>query len=359
MTERLSPNPESFPWLIRISGVFEGWTEEIMSRLGATPVKKLGQEYHLVRMADPGLLREADEAMFVRWNLPVQHSWPCCPQKMEDFVERAAQALWRKFGAMKPQTVQVGVLHPGAAHPYYKHLAVNLRGRTMQLFPPFDISTQDVEGQNPDAPTLFCMVGKEGLFAGMQSPGDSNGFYPGGTKYVSRNIPGTISRAGAKIAESLHDLLLHRRMAPGAGHWLELGASPGGMTSELLARGYHVTAVDRAPLDARLDRAPDLTFVRAGVADFLAPDGEIYDAMLCDLNGDARDSIRHVMRLSRHLKRDGLVVFTLKMPGIDSVEDAVGLGREVMALADSAGLRLIGRTHGSYNRREFTLFFGK
>jgi len=278
---------------------------------------------------------------------------------MNDFVERAAQALARKFGAMAPQTVHVGVLHPGAAHPYFKHLAVNLRGRTVQLFPPLDVSPLDVEGQDPDRPTLFCMVGKEGLFAGVQSPKDSNGLYPGGTKFVSMNTPGTISRAGAKIAESLHDLLLHRRVVPGGGHWLELGASPGGMTSELLARGYHVTAVDRAPLDARLDSAPDLTFVRAGVADFVAPDGEIYDAILCDLNGDARDSIRHVMRLSRHLKRDGMVVFTLKMPGIDSVEDAVGLGREVVAMAESAGLRLIGRTHGSYNRREFTYFFGK
>ena len=127
----------------------------------------------------------------------------------------------------------------------------------------------------------------------------------------------------------------------------------------MLTRGYRVTAVDRAELDPRLNRAPGLTFVRAGVVDFRPQTGEMFDAMLCDLNGDARDSIRHVMRLSRNLERNGIVVFTLKMPGIDTVADAVGLGREVVSMAATVGLRLVGRTHGSYNRREFTLFFSR
>ena len=40
------------------------------------------------------------------------------------------------------------------------------------------------------------------------------------------------------------------------------------MTAELLARGYRVTAVDRAPLDRRLENAPGLRMVLADAATF-------------------------------------------------------------------------------------------
>ena len=80
-------------------------------------------------------------------------------------------------------------------------------------------------------PNLFCLVGKEGLFCGLQSPAASNGFYPGGTKFIRQNTPDTISRAGAKIAEALHYLQLKKTPPPAGSQWLELGASPGGMTA--------------------------------------------------------------------------------------------------------------------------------
>ena len=351
-----SPSQAPAQWLVRISEVFAPFTGEILTALGASAAKPLGSEYQLVKLADPAALHDSRAAKFVRWNLPVHLAWPCNPKKMDGFVEKAAQAIFRKFGSTCPQALLFGPLDPSAPHPYYKTLASNLRGRTLQLFPRL-AGAPDAEAQSPDAPTLFCLVGKEGLFCGLQSPKDSNGFFPGGTKYISQSAASTISRAGAKIAEALHYLRLHRPpIAPGS-HWLELGASPGGMTSELLQRGFRVTAVDRAPLDARLKNAPGLTFAHGDAATFTPAAGERFDALLSDMNGDARDSIGHVIRLSRQLRPGGLVVFTLKTPNVTTVGEADALFDEVDTLADRAGLRLFARTHLTYNRQEFTLFF--
>ncbi len=344
-------------WLIRIAEVFTDSEADILHVLGATPVKKLGSEYLLIGLDDPARLRASAAAKFVRWNLPLHHSWPCNPAAIPGFIEKAAQALWRKFGDTPAQAILVGALDPGGANRYYRSLASNLRGRTLQLFPPAVGALRDAETQASDAPTLFCLVGPEGLFCGLQSPADCNGFYPGGTKFIRQNTPGTISRAGAKIAEALHHLQLHRPPPPLGSHWLELGASPGGMTAELLDRGYRVTAVDRAPLDARLAGRRGLRAVVADAATLQPESGTKYDALLSDMNGDPLESITQVIRLARHLRPGGLVVFTLKLPGVASFDDTNAVEISVVETAGAAGLRVLARTHLTYNRHEFTLFF--
>jgi hypothetical protein len=345
--------------LIRVSEVFADLTGELVEGFGGESFKKLGSGYFLVRMGGLAAPRDPNAGKFIRWNLPVHHSWPCNPEQMDGFVEKAAQAMFRKFGQHQPQALFIGQLDPGASNRYYKTLASNLRGRTLQLFPPALAGFKEIEAQDPAAPTLFCLVGKEGLFCGMQSPKACNGFYPGGTKYISQSSPDTISRAGAKIAEALHHLLLNRPLPPEGSHWLELGACPGGMTSELLARKYQVTAIDRAPLDKRLDRAPKLRFLLADVADFQPQSGTFYDAILSDMNGEALEAIRHVGRLSNYLTEGGLVIFTLKTPGVVTVSEINASYHTVVESAAAAGLHLFAKTHLTYNRLEFTLFFEK
>lgn len=323
------------------------------------PLKKLGREFHLIRMENPEKLHDSEAAKFVRWNLPVHHSWPCFPSDTPGFIEKAAQALLRKFGEKNPQTIIAGALDPGGSNRYYRTLASNLRGRTLQLFPPHVGEIRDAEAQDSRLPTLFCLVGNEGLFCGMQSPRESNGYYPGGTKFISQNAPGAISRAGAKVAEALHHLQLNRTPPPAGSHWLELGASPGGTTSELLARGYRVTAVDRAPLDKRLDNAPGLRAVLGDAAAFLPEKGVIYDAILSDMNGDAGESLTRVIRLAGYLRENGLVIFTLKMPGVAGFSETNELETRIVTLAEASGLRVFDCRHLTYNRSEFTLFFDK
>ncbi|HEX7261755.1 MAG TPA: SAM-dependent methyltransferase, partial [Luteolibacter sp.] len=345
-------SPAPAPWLIRISETFADFSADIVKGLDGEIAKKLGSEYYLIQAADAAAIHRSEAASYLRWNLPVDHAWPCNPEKMAGFVEKAAQAIFRKFGARNPQAIFIGQLDPSATNRYYKTLASNLRGRTLQLFPPKIAAFKEVEAQDSRRPTLFCLVGKEGLFCGMQSPKDSNGFYPGGTKYISQNAPDTISRAGAKIAEALHYLLMYRPVPRKGGHWLELGASPGGMTSELLNRNYKVTAIDRAPLDPRLDKLPGLFFARVDVAGF-KPNGSMrYDAILSDMNGDPHEAIQQVCRLSQNLNSGGLVIFTLKTQGVTTFGEMNGLYRQAVATAGKAGLKLFASTHLTYNRHE-------
>ena len=345
--------------LIRVSEVFSGLIPEILGILGTEKVKKLGSEFFVFQTESPELITASPAARFIRWHIPVEHSWPCNPEKMEGFVEKAAQSLYYKFESRHPQTVLVGRLDPGSQKPYFKSLASNLRGRTLQVFDLPERAPKTADDQNSGKETLFCLIGKEGLFAGMASPKASNGLHPGGTKYISQNADDTVSRAGAKIAEALHYLTMFRPALPADSHWLELGASPGGMTSELLKRGHQVTAIDRAPLDPRLARHPGLTFILDDVAAFIPPRGARYDAILSDMNGPPRQAIAHVTRLHDFLQPGGLVVFTLKTTGAETLMEIDSLEKDVLAIAEKAGLSLIARTHLTYNRQEFTVFFEK
>ncbi|MEQ1748859.1 MAG: SAM-dependent methyltransferase [Prosthecobacter sp.] len=350
-------DPELRAWLVRVPEIFEGIAGEVLKRFGAETSTRLGHDYYLIKTLTPKAIQQSEEAKFARWNLPMDHTWPCNAQKMDGFIEKAAQTLLKKFGERKPQGIFIGQLNPTSPDKYYKSLASNLRGRVLQIFPKLNAAT--VEEQDPTAETLFCLVGKEGLFCGMQSPRASNGLYAGGSKYIDQDSPDTISRAGAKIAEALHYLLMHRPALPAGSHWVELGACPGGMTSELLAREQRVTAIDRAPLDQRLNGRAGLKFVHADVATFEPRDGAIYDAILSDLNGPPEESMSHVIRLSHHLKTKGLVVFTLKIQRVETVDEPCALFRKIVKTASTAGLQLFAQTHLTYNRHEFTLFLEK
>jgi 23S rRNA (cytidine2498-2'-O)-methyltransferase len=343
--------------LIRVSEVFSGLVSEILSILGAEKVKKLGSEFFVFQTETPERITDSPAARFIRWHIPVEHSWPCNPEKMEGFIEKAAQTLYYKFESRNPQTILVGRLDPGSQKPYYKSLASNLRGRTLQVFDLPARAPKTAEEQNSGKDTLFCLIGKEGLFAGIASPKAANGLHPGGTKYIAQNADDTVSRAGAKIAEALHYLTMFRPALPADSHWLELGASPGGMTSELLKRGHQVTAIDRAPLDPRLARHTGLTFILDDVAAFIPPRGARYDAILSDMNGPPRQAIAHVTRLHDFLKPGGLVVFTLKTTGAETIPEIDALEKDILAHAEKGGLKLTARTHLTYNRQEFTMFF--
>ncbi|MCB1130376.1 MAG: hypothetical protein KDN05_04550 [Verrucomicrobiae bacterium] len=349
----MSPPVPTPPWLLRIPSVFDGLESGLLEDARLDLVRSVGAEYRLVRPTAPSTFPDPRTAGFFPWRLPVEHSWPCSPAKTDGFVEKAAQALAARFGSRGARTVLVGSLDGGSAGSPSRKLASNLRGRSLQLVEGTE-SIRDVEALDPTAPVLYAMVGKAGLFAGIASPREANGFHPGGEKFIKA---GGISRAGGKIAGALHHLrLFHEPPARGA-HWLELGASPGGMTAELLERGYQVTAVDRAPLDERLRGAAGLTEVHADVLHFHAPSGHRYDAILCDMNGDPRDSMRGVLRLLPSLESGGLVVFTLKLATEERLARIHALTGEVLAAAERSGLALLSLTHLPANRREFTCLF--
>jgi 23S rRNA (cytidine2498-2'-O)-methyltransferase len=343
--------------LIRISEVFLPLAGEILEILGAEKVKRLGSEYYLFQTEAAERIKDSAAARFVRFHLLIEHSWPCNPEKMEGFIEKAAQSMYYKFESRNPQTVVLGQLDGGSRKTYYKALSANLRGRVLQVFDLDDDAPKKVEEQDVGKESLFCLVGKEGIYCGMSSPLEAGGIYAGGTKYIAQNADDVVSRAGAKLAEGLHFLEMYRVLPKEGAHWLELGASPGGMTSELVKRGYVVTAVDRAVLDAKLARHPNVNFVKQDVAEFVPPRGMKYDAFLCDLNGPPRQAVELVTRLKDFIRAGGLVFFTMKTGGVETIAQMEELERDVIAVAAGNGFAKIARTHLTYNRQEFTMFF--
>ena len=324
--------------------------------MGTPSSKELGV-YSLVRLPAGVSPRGGAAGIFVPWCLPVEHAWPCDPGKVEGFIEKAATALARKFAARRPRTVWVGVLQPGPGNGWFKRLASNLRGRCLQLFPDSAMPLADAGLQRPDEPALFCRVGAGGLYAGMASPRECNGFYPGGIHHLPKSAAAAISRAGAKIAEALHHAALHGEPPGKDARWLELGASPGGMTLELLNRGHKVTAIDRAPLDPRLAGAEGLAFFQKDVSIWQPERGRKFDALLCDMNGDPLDAFAQVVRLTSCLRDGAWIIFTLKTAGRDGMAELLALHGKVLADAQTSRLDHLATTHLSGNRREFTMWF--
>lgn len=351
------PSPH-FPrtWLIRLSPVFREVEAGLLRMLGLCLVKRLGRDLMLVKDGMPAGM-SGSAAAFLGWRMPVDHSWPCVPSETPGFVEKAAQALCCKFGQRSIQTVVAGALDPSASNRYDQRLASNLRGRVLQLFSQGLV--RDAEAQDPGADTLFVLVGKEGLFCGVASPRSCGGFHAGGIKFIRQDQPGRISRAGAKIAAALHQLRLDRAVPGTSSHWLELGASPGGMTAELLKKGYQVTAVDRAPLDPRLAAAEGLQFVADDAASFRPPPGARYEAILSDMNGDPSDAMARVLGFAGFLSEEGVVIFTLKLPETRDLRAMLGALDAAVSLAANAGLQVFRATHLAYNRHELTLFLDR
>jgi hypothetical protein len=341
-------------WLFRIPAVFDGMLADIIRQAGAAQVKRLGREFHLVRMRDAVRPDHASVAGLVRWRLPIDHAWPCHPEKITSFIEKAAQGVCRRFDGRSIQAILCGPLDPHARHRTPRSLASNLRGRMLQLFPKELSRLYDALTQDPQRPTLYALVGNEGLFCGIATPRECGGFHPGGSVFIRQSDATRVSRAGAKLAEALMLLRLDGFDADACRHWLELGASPGGMTHELLARGCRVTAIDRAPIDPTLSTSPGLRFVRGDAARIDRPDGP-FDALLCDLNGDARTAMDAVSRMAPSLAPGAPVVFTIKLPQADNLRRVLMLVEEVIAIAAMASLDVVRLTHLNHNRSELTL----
>lgn len=352
MSEDSLPPPQS--WLLRWPEVFADWRGELLAQWGLQPVRRIGREYVLVRAHGIGALDKAPAAKWVSWVQPVHHLWPCNPWQTDGFVEKAAGALARKFAHQPLQALLVGALDPG--NRLARSLASNLRGRALQLFSAEVAACREADAQAPDRPSLFVLVGEEGLHAGLVTPRAAGGFHPGGTRFIRQSGVGVISRAGAKVAEALHHLRLYRNALPEGAHWLDLGASPGGMTAELLARGCRVTAVDRAPLDPRLMGLGGLQCVTADVGDFAPPQGTAYDGILCDMNGETMMAFDQVLRLAAWLRPGGVAIFTLKLTGVSDAAGADALEAALTEESGRHGLEWLACRHLTYNRREFTCF---
>jgi 23S rRNA (cytidine2498-2'-O)-methyltransferase len=348
---------ETGNWIVRLGEVFTPIASALWEELGAPTVTPLGGDLHSLHFQNPIDLTTLEASCFLRWQVPVHHVWPTQPSKTEGFVEKAAQGLARKFGSRKPHNVLVTAIR---SDPHSRSLASNVRGRALQVF---DLvgKAPDTEDVDPDAAIVLALVGPRGLLAGLTTPRQAKSFYASGVRYVKQSEDAAVSRAGAKIVESLSLLRLCRAEPhdPSAARWLELGASPGGMTAELLHRGFSVTALDRAPLSPLVNRHPSLEFRQEDVSRFEPTLETHYEALLCDMNGPWQRSAHEVLRLSRWLKSASPIVFTLKFNELTAPQGVLAALRQFHTDATRAGLKILMTTHSSFNRNEITCLFQK
>jgi len=91
---------------------------------------------------------------------------------------------------------------------------------------------------------------------------------------------GAPSRSTVKLAEALLEFMPARKFEPGLAA-VDLGASPGGWTWQLVQRGFMVTAVDNGPMDAALLDSGQVRHRREDGLRFRPP--EPVELMVCDI----------------------------------------------------------------------------
>ena len=165
------------------------------------------------------------------------------------------------------------------------------------------------------------------------------------------------SRSTLKLEEALLVLLdegeRERWLKPGM-RAVDLGASPGGWTWQLVARSLHVTAVDNGPMDTAL--------LASGLVDHLRADGFRYrpqkpvDWLVCDMV----EQPRRVAALMADWLASGqcrYAIFNLKLPmkkRHDEVQLCLDLVADALATAGKRGeLRAKQLYH---DREEITVF---
>ena len=133
------------------------------------------------------------------------------------------------------------------------------------------------DAEAPERLHVF-FVGGRACYVGV-SRVDNGSRWPMGIPRV-RVPSGAPSRSAAKLAEAMLEFLGARKFEPGLTA-VDLGASPGGWTWQLVQRGFMVTAVDNGPMDARLMESGQVKHRRDDGFHYRPPDPVHW--MVCDM----------------------------------------------------------------------------
>jgi 23S rRNA (cytidine2498-2'-O)-methyltransferase len=167
------------------------------------------------------------------------------------------------------------------------------------------------DGSNKFRLHLF-FISSDRVYAGISSISNSSKWYMGIPRLkFPKAAP---SRSALKLEEALHMFLTPEKQALMLRQGMsavDLGASPGGWTYQLISRGIRVEAVDNGPMDKAL--------LRSGLVRHVKTDGFSYmpnrpvDWMVCDIV----DQPRRIARLAGLWMARGScdsTIFNLKLP---------------------------------------------
>jgi 23S rRNA (cytidine2498-2'-O)-methyltransferase len=151
-------------------------------------------------------------------------------------------------------------------------------------------------------------VGGRACYVGVSAVANSSP-WPMGIARL-RMPSGAPSRSTLKLAEAFQVFVGGRDFEPGL-RAVDLGASPGGWTWQLVKRGFHVVAVDNGPMDAALLETGQVKHRRDDGFHYTPP--EPVDWMVCDMvESPSRIATLVAAWIERGWCRE--CIFNLKLP---------------------------------------------
>ena len=214
-------------------------------------------------------------------------------------IVRAARALGDRFAALwteMPDTND-GKALATLARQLAPHLEKSLRGAGVAFDDP-----------GADERLHVFLVGGRACYVGLSKLVNAAP-WPMGIARL-RMPAGAPSRSALKLAEAMMQFVPGRAFAPGLAA-VDLGASPGGWTWQLVKRGFHVIAVDNGSMDARLMDSGQVKHRRDDGFHFRPVDP--VDWMVCDMV----ESPSRIARLVSKWIAQGWCkecIFNLKLP---------------------------------------------
>jgi 23S rRNA (cytidine2498-2'-O)-methyltransferase len=217
-------------------------------------------------------------------------------------IARAARALGRRFAAL---WIEMADTNDGKA---LASLARTLRPHLEKALARAEVAFDEAA---PERLHLF-LVGSAAAYVGV-SPIANSSAWPMGIPRL-RMPPSAPSRSTLKLAEAFLQFVPEReqarRLVPGMTA-VDLGASPGGWTWQLVQRGFTVTAVDNGPMDAKLLDSGQVRHRRDDGLHFRP--AQRVDWMVCDMV----ESPSKIARLAARWIAEGWcreTIFNLKLP---------------------------------------------
>jgi FtsJ-like methyltransferase len=120
-----------------------------------------------------------------------------------------------------------------------------------------------------------------------------------------------VSRSALKLLEAIEVFDVDMAARDRA---LDLGASPGGWSQVLAARGMIVAAVDPGALDPTVLALPGIVAYRTTARRFIDATHDRYQLIVDDMRLDARESARVLVAAASTLQAGGDAIVTLKLP---------------------------------------------
>ena len=169
-----------------------------------------------------------------------------------------------------------------------------------------------------------------------------------------RTPRGAPSRSAVKLAEAMLEFMGGRKFEPGLAA-VDLGASPGGWTWQLVQRGFMVTAVDNGPMDAGLLETGQVKHRREDGFHFRPADP--VDWMVCDMvESPSRIALLVAKWVAQGWCRE--TIFNLKLPMKKRWEE-VQRCRAIIDEALGGGGYFLRMKHLYHDREEVTAYLAR